>query len=144
MQTAVHNHVGPVGHERFALLDGLGLHHLAADHQIAKQGQLETRGRLEREGEHVGGFVLATVGVVEFAAFCFVHQAHRHLGLLLEAQDGAVKPALQLGLARQAVVAGTGQLQIQGHAHWALSLLVFALRGVAAFFSAACWASNAS
>ena len=140
----MHNHVSPVGHQGLALFDGFGLDHLAADHQIPEQGQLETRWRLEGEGEHVGGLVLAAIGMVELAALRLVHQAHRHLGLGLEAQNGAVEPALQLGLGRQAVRAGAGQLQIQGHAHWALSLLVFSLRGVAALFSAACWASNAS
>ena len=50
MQTAVHNHVSPVGHEGLALFDGLGLDHLAADHQIPEQGKFHAGGGLEREG----------------------------------------------------------------------------------------------
>ncbi|MNS38013.1 hypothetical protein D3C72_702490 [compost metagenome] len=144
MQTAVHNHVSPVGLEGFVLLEGLGLDHLATDHQIPEQGEFHAGGGFEREGEHVGGLVLAAIGVVELAALRLVHQAHRHLGLLLETQNGAIEPALQLGFGRQAVGAGAGQLQIQGHAHWALSLLVFSLRVLGALFSLACRASNAS
>ncbi|MNJ21903.1 hypothetical protein D3C77_162660 [compost metagenome] len=50
MQTAVHNHVSPVGLEGFVLLEGLGLDHLATDHQIPEQGEFHAGRSLEREG----------------------------------------------------------------------------------------------
>ena len=139
MQTAVHNHVGPVGHEGLVLLFCLLFYHLTADHQIAEQRQLQTGRCLEREGEHVGGLVLAAIGEVELVALRLIDDAYRHFGLLLEAEDGAVEPALQLGFGGQAVGAGAGQLQIQDHTHWALSLWDFL-----AASASACWASNAS
>jgi hypothetical protein len=65
MQHTMHNHVGVVGFRRLALLLGLALDHLAAQHQVAANALAGFVG----EGEHVGGVVLAPVVAIEGLPF---------------------------------------------------------------------------
>ena len=77
VQGAVHQQVGIVRGQGFALFFGLARHHRCAQHQV---GHHQRFGRVIK-GQHIGGVVFASVRFVELAPLVFAHDAHRHLGV---------------------------------------------------------------
>ena len=77
VQATVHDHVRPVGLQRFFLLFGFLFNHLAADNQIAEQRHLNARRGFEGEGEDVSRLILAAIGQVQLVAFGDINQANR-------------------------------------------------------------------
>ena len=80
MQRAVHQQVGIVGPQCFALLGGLSGDHWRAQHQV---GQYQRRLAVI-EGEHIGGVVFVPVIPVQGLGFFVVNNAHRDLGVALQ------------------------------------------------------------
>ena len=113
VQRAVHQQVGVMRLQRFALFLGLLRHHRRAQHQVgADHGLLAVV-----KGQHVGGVIFFAVITVQGLAFFGVHDAHGDFSIALQ---GVANPAGHL-VTRQsgAVQGGVVQLaKLQGQSEF--------------------------
>ena len=105
-----------------ALLCGLAAHHRGADHYVAQQRHVDVTRQVRGEGQHVGGAVLAPVGLVQAGHFVGVDQAQAQFGVSARQSpgQGGSDPASYVILVGDGF--GGGGLDIHVHGHrWLLS-----------------------